>query len=118
MVDCRLTFWWSNVVALRVIITKAFDKGLSTLSKGDKAQSSLVANANENGSSGWARVKKSSFTRRPSLQTPPTTPKPPSADWQEASTYIEALEQIEEWIYSKVVESLWWQVRYFQSAHV
>jgi len=33
-------------------------------------------------------------------------------DWQETSTFIAALEKIESWIFSRTVESVWWQVKY------
>lgn len=31
-------------------------------------------------------------------------------DWQEAGTFITALEKVESWIFSRIVESIWWQV--------
>lgn len=32
-------------------------------------------------------------------------------DWQENSTLIAALEKVESWMFSRVVESVWWQVK-------
>ena len=32
-------------------------------------------------------------------------------DWQETGTFTAALERVESWIFSRVVESVWWQVR-------
>jgi len=32
-------------------------------------------------------------------------------DWQETSTFTAALEKIESWIFSRTVESVWWQVK-------
>ena len=31
-------------------------------------------------------------------------------DWEELSTFTSALGKIESWIFSRVVESVWWQV--------
>ena len=33
------------------------------------------------------------------------------ADWEDPRTFILALEKIEAWIFSRVVQSLWWQVK-------
>lgn len=32
-------------------------------------------------------------------------------DWQETKTFISALEKVESWIFSRIVESVWWQVK-------
>ena len=32
-------------------------------------------------------------------------------DWQETSTFASALEKVESWIFSRIVESVWWQVK-------
>lgn len=32
------------------------------------------------------------------------------SDWEEPSTFTRALEKIEAWIFSRIVESIWWQV--------
>lgn len=31
-------------------------------------------------------------------------------DWQETGTFMAALEKVESWIFSRMVESVWWQV--------
>lgn len=33
-----------------------------------------------------------------------------SDDWQETGTFTAALEKVESWIFSRIVESVWWQV--------
>ena len=38
-------------------------------------------------------------------------------DWQETSTFLAALERIESWIFSRIVETVWWQV-IFCSDHI
>jgi hypothetical protein len=32
-------------------------------------------------------------------------------DWHETGTLLAALEKIESWIFSRIVESVWWQVK-------
>jgi hypothetical protein len=31
-------------------------------------------------------------------------------DWQETGTFVFSLERVESWIFSRLVESVWWQV--------
>nr|KYP70562.1 hypothetical protein KK1_009782 [Cajanus cajan] len=62
----RLTFWLSNVIVLREIISQAFGNSLNGFM-------------------------------------------PLIEDWQETGTYIFALERVESWIFSRIVESVWWQ---------
>lgn len=33
-------------------------------------------------------------------------------DWRETGTLLAALEKIECWIFSRIVESVWWQVKF------
>lgn len=33
-----------------------------------------------------------------------------SDDWEDAHTFTSALEKVEAWIFSRVIESIWWQV--------
>lgn len=32
-------------------------------------------------------------------------------DWEEPQTFTTALEKIEAWIFSRIIESVWWQVK-------
>lgn len=32
-------------------------------------------------------------------------------DWHDPQTFIVALEKVEAWIFSRIVESIWWQVK-------
>lgn len=34
-----------------------------------------------------------------------------SHDWQETDTYTDGLEKIESWIFSRIVDSVWWKVK-------
>ncbi|XP_068641565.1 uncharacterized protein [Aristolochia californica] len=98
----RLTFWWSNIIVLREIISQAFSSS---------HQSDLIARTIESNGGGkregqpsvkWKtnginkQGKFSGFTQF-------------EDDWQETSTFTTALEKIESWIFSRIVESVWWQ---------
>lgn len=54
----------------------------------------------------WKNSNGSKQTRKPSFMQPVD-------DWQETSTFLLALEKIESWIFSRTVESVWWQVIHF-----
>ncbi|KAL3637297.1 hypothetical protein CASFOL_019596 [Castilleja foliolosa] len=87
----RLTFWLSNAVVLREIISQAF---------GSSCQSSALTKVFE--SSGGYKWKKNMESRQSSfLQF--------VDDWQETRTFTAALEKVESWIFSRIVESIWWQ---------
>jgi hypothetical protein len=34
-------------------------------------------------------------------------------DWQETSTLLASLEKIESWMFSRIVDTVWWQVNVF-----
>ncbi|XP_071686610.1 uncharacterized protein [Rutidosis leptorrhynchoides] len=85
----RLTFWWSNTIVLREIITQAF---------GSSCQSSSLTRAlASNGSSS----KKDSKSKPDFIEF--------MDDWQETRSFTSALEKVESWIFSRIVESIWWQ---------
>lgn len=39
-------------------------------------------------------------------------------DWQEMGTFTNVLEKVESWIFSRIVESVWWQVKIFADTDV
>lgn len=99
----RLTFWWSNTVVLREIVSQTFES------------SQLSPQAlRSNGSNG---VKKNH--RLPSPQKMRDShnkqgggklnPKQSLNGWEETHTLTTALEKVELWIYGRVIESVWWQ---------
>ncbi|BBN02463.1 hypothetical protein MPTK1_2g15570 [Marchantia polymorpha subsp. ruderalis] len=105
----RLSFWWSNVVALRAVIAQAYDTGGPDNSQVGSTDATASTNSNGNGSASWARkslTSRKSFSRQDSKLL---SPKPLPSDWQQPGTFITALEKIEGWIYTKIIESLWWQ---------
>ncbi|KAJ8527536.1 hypothetical protein K7X08_014987 [Anisodus acutangulus] len=100
----RLTFWLSNAVVLRVIISQAFGSSCSS--------SSLVTIAESNGGRNKTESKISSFkwkTHPGSKQSSKHDLLQFFDDWQETRTFTAALERVESWIFSRIVESIWWQ---------
>ncbi|GFP89657.1 hypothetical protein PHJA_001109500 [Phtheirospermum japonicum] len=90
----RLTFWLSNTVVLREIISQAF---------GSSCQSSALTKVFE--SSGGYKWKNSMGSRQSNKQSFLQF----VDDWQETRTFTAALEKVESWIFSRIVESIWWQ---------
>ncbi|XP_011029662.1 PREDICTED: uncharacterized protein LOC105129350 isoform X2 [Populus euphratica] len=88
----RLTFWLSNSIVLRAIVTQAVEK----------LQFASVPSIINNGSpkgrheSSPSEVQKTDGTES-------------SDDWAEPEPYIAALKKIEAWIFSRIVTSVWWQ---------
>jgi hypothetical protein len=99
-----LTFWLSNTVVLREIIAQTF--GTSQHSSPVKVFSSN-GNANKPDRSFTSSQWKSNYNGKyvnPNIMQLPD-------DWQKTSTLLDALEKIESWIFSRIVESVWWQVK-------
>ncbi|XP_015071085.1 uncharacterized protein LOC107015351 [Solanum pennellii] len=100
----RLTFWLSNAVVLRVIISQAFGSSCSS--------SSLVTTIEPNRRGNKTESKVSSLkwkTHPGSKQSSKNDLLKLFDDWQETRTFTVALERVESWIFSRIVESIWWQ---------
>ncbi|XP_020523426.1 uncharacterized protein LOC18435123 isoform X2 [Amborella trichopoda] len=100
----RLTFWWSNYVVLRAIIAQGFGKSnfpkaaehFNKLNDTDKGNDRKYSPLNWKENSPKNQAKKSGLTQL-------------SDDWQDINTFKSALEKIESWIFSRIIESVWWQ---------
>ncbi|XAR51982.1 hypothetical protein NMG60_11006804 [Bertholletia excelsa] len=99
----RLTFWLSNLVVLRAIISQTFAEKPLPLSAGpfsDKPdnwkQNNKIISPLE-----W---KKSSPSRDAKGALHEYVD-----NWEDPSTFTSSLEKIEAWIFSRIVESIWWQ---------
>ncbi|CAL0310045.1 unnamed protein product [Lupinus luteus] len=81
----RLTFWLSNTIVLREIISQAFGNSCQGISHCKQ------------GNSFMQHVE----------------------DWKETGTLTSALQRVESWIFSRIVESVWWQALtpYMQSSN-
>ncbi|KAM0835166.1 hypothetical protein ACQ4PT_063115 [Festuca glaucescens] len=99
----RLTFWLSNTVVLREIISKSF--GIS-----HQLTPTMMTNS-VNGGAQWFDGKSTQMLwknnsngkqiKHAVIQIPD--------DWQETNTLLAALERIESWIFCRIVETVWWQ---------
>ncbi|XP_078163464.1 uncharacterized protein LOC144558502 [Carex rostrata] len=93
----RLTFWLSNTIVLREIITQ----NLAKSSQRSRVIKEIAADA-----------KVPSFQwRNGSISRPDRTRTSiqPTYVWHETSTIMTALKKIESWIFNRIVESVWWQ---------
>ncbi|XWS59189.1 hypothetical protein CRYUN_Cryun08bG0100500 [Craigia yunnanensis] len=98
----RLTFWLSNIIVLREIISQAF---------GNSGNSSpLTRLAEFNGSNKRSEVKSKTLKWKGGAGIKQVNGFVQLVDdWQETGTFISALEKVESWIFSRIVESVWWQ---------
>ncbi|KZV46301.1 hypothetical protein F511_22207 [Dorcoceras hygrometricum] len=99
----RLTFWLSNIVVLREIISITFgsscrSNALAKMfeSNGQEKKSQLKAPFPKSGIMGSKQRNKQGLLLFVD-------------DWQESRTLTAALEKVESWIFSRIVESIWWQ---------
>jgi hypothetical protein len=93
-----LTFWLSNTIVLREIITQ-------NLVKPSQRNQAIKEKATD--------AKASSLQWRNSSIGKPDgkrTSIQPASLWHEMSTIGTALKKIESWIFHRIVESVWWQV--------
>lgn len=99
-ISIRLTFWLSNSIMLRAIVSQAV-KEISHLD-GPLNKS----NGSGNGSDGrYSRKWEES-----SASEDGTKSREQFDDWEDPVTFTFALEKFEAWIFSRIVESVWWQV--------
>lgn len=102
--QCRLTFWLSNSVVLRAIVSQAFEEQQLPLSAGPFAERAGNREGNTEKSSLLKWKDSSSSTETISALHESFD------DWEDPHTFTSALEKIESWIFSRIVESVWWQV--------
>jgi hypothetical protein len=102
-----LTFWLSNTVILKEIISKSFD--ISPQMTPTMTTNSINGGAQWfDGKSMpmlWKNNSNGKQTKHVVLHIPD--------DWKETSTVLAALERIESWIFSRIVETVWWQVIFY-----
>ncbi|XP_042024335.1 uncharacterized protein LOC121771582 [Salvia splendens] len=90
----RLTFWLSNSIMLRAIVSQT----AAELSNCNRSESK------SNGS--WSGLTSEDSSQ---LEGEQSTSINESDDKEDVSTFIIALEKVESWLFSRIVESLWWQ---------
>ncbi|KAI3463095.1 hypothetical protein Pfo_019758 [Paulownia fortunei] len=97
----RLTFWLSNSIVLRVIMSKSFGDSKLPISVGP-----VVGTAGDrNGKQKSSPLKWDSF---PSKSTRSAIEEC-FGDWENPLIFADALEKVEAWIFSRIIESIWWQ---------
>ncbi|XP_065873857.1 uncharacterized protein [Euphorbia lathyris] len=98
----RLTFWLSNSIVLRAIVSQVVEK--FQFAAGQSVEENVGRKS---------RNKSSTYGDN-------GTSKTSSDDWEEPQTFILALERVEAWIFSRIVESVWWQTLtpYMQSTAI
>ncbi|KAG7985864.1 hypothetical protein I3843_03G049000 [Carya illinoinensis] len=100
----RLTFWLSNSIVLRTIISKAI---------GDR-ELPLPAEFGIERNGGVKVINKVSSLLKWKVSSPGIKENAKSlygsfGNWEDPRTFTSALEKIESWIFSRIVESIWWQ---------
>ncbi|KAK3040822.1 hypothetical protein RJ639_029166 [Escallonia herrerae] len=95
----RLTFWLSNLIMLRAIVSQA--DGKMPLSGGPGTRGNVGARSD-------GRYPRRS-DKSPSIGIEKNNTSPEFDDWEDHETFIIALENVEAWIFSRIVESVWWQ---------
>uniref|UniRef100_A0A2P2MQB6 Uncharacterized protein MANES_09G030300 n=1 Tax=Rhizophora mucronata TaxID=61149 RepID=A0A2P2MQB6_RHIMU len=95
----RLTFWLSNAIVLAEIISQTFGNS--------RHPSPLSKLAESNGSARRTEGKSMTLKWKGSKQVNGFVQF--ADDWQEIGTFTAALEKVESWIFSRLVESVWWQ---------
>lgn len=89
---------------LRAIIHQAFEEQQLPLSVGSFVERDGVGKANKEKSS-LLKWKES-----PSRKETRSTLHGSFNDWEDPRKFTSVLEKIESWIFSRIVESIWWQV--------
>ncbi|TVU51515.1 hypothetical protein EJB05_02948, partial [Eragrostis curvula] len=105
----RLSFWLSNCVVLRAMVTET------------SMQSGTANGINGSDYNSKTTYKKNSASMWESLNRKKGKILSPEFDnWEDVDTFIAALKKIESWIFSRIVETLWWQTftPHMQSARI
>ncbi|KAJ4974287.1 hypothetical protein NE237_007461 [Protea cynaroides] len=96
----RLTFWLSNFIVLRAVISQAIE------------ESQLPPRLENNG--GGKRNNQRSSPLKWKEFSPNTREKKFSSpgcfnEWEDPQTFMSVLENLEAWIFSRIITSVWWQ---------
>ncbi|KAL8231637.1 hypothetical protein R6Q57_001415 [Mikania cordata] len=104
----RLTFWMSNCVILRAIIYITFEQEHISISSSRKK--AIKGNNDIKSSLKWQKESSLKEGRKDIHGIP--------NEWENPCNFTSALEKVESWIFSRIIESIWWQTLtpYMQSA--
>ncbi|KAH0674813.1 hypothetical protein KY290_024612 [Solanum tuberosum] len=96
----RLTFWLSNSVMLRAIVSKAAG------GRREDDRPYAESNMGKTSLNGRSLKKRNEVSFNKAVNDSLTEE---LGDWEDIETFMLALEQVEAWIFSRIVESVWWQ---------
>ncbi|XP_028772445.1 uncharacterized protein LOC114742065 isoform X2 [Neltuma alba] len=99
----RLTFWLSNSIVLRTIICQTIKKVVPSATAGPSVKRKTGKEGNDKITLSL-RWKGSS----PRKNENTTVEQGGFGNWDDPLVYISALEKVEAWIFSRIVESIWW----------
>lgn len=105
----RLSFWLSNCVVLRAIVTET-SRQSGTVNSSSYGDYNSKTTYRKNSASMWESLNR----KKGKLLSPEFD------NWEDVDTFIAALKKIESWIFSRIVETLWWQTftPHMQSADI
>jgi len=99
----RLTFWLSNTIALRTIISRTVKDLSNPAGSGrrrkteDEGHGKIAASLRVKGL--YPRKNENTALEYGGF-----------GNWDDPQVLVVALEKVEAWIFSRIVESIWWQV--------
>lgn len=96
----RLTFWLSNSIMLRAIVSQT----TAEFSNCDRSGRNINGSGSE-----LTRRRPHKLAGSSHVEGEQSTSIDESDDKEDVSTFITALEKVESWLFSRIVESLWWQ---------
>ncbi|XP_022928281.1 uncharacterized protein LOC111435159 [Cucurbita moschata] len=100
----RLTFWLSNSIVLRTIVSQDAVSLKTQVSSGSHS-SKNDANWESSKAASTLKWKAASPNKRENGNGRHGS----SGDWEDIHTFTSALEKVEAWIFSRIIESIWWQ---------
>ncbi|XP_058759585.1 uncharacterized protein LOC131632881 [Vicia villosa] len=108
----RLTFWLSNTIVLRTIISRNSKELFLSNHGGSDRRRKTEGNGNGKIASSSQRWKggKNESTKALGYEC--------FGNWDNPHVFISALEEVEAWIFSRIVESIWWQTLTPHMQHV
>ncbi|KAL9227032.1 hypothetical protein vseg_002777 [Gypsophila vaccaria] len=98
----RLTFWLSNCVVLRAIVSEAFEEEQLPVSAGPFSDRNGFDDGTNKITLKWKASSFEKQTNRGSINGDPH-------DCGNPNKFLSSLEKLESWIFSRIVESVWWQ---------
>ncbi|PIN03857.1 hypothetical protein CDL12_23613 [Handroanthus impetiginosus] len=96
----RLTFWLSNSIVLRAILNKSFGESQLPITVGPDIGKVGDRNGKMKSPLKWESLPNKCM--KDAIQNR-------FGDWENPLTFAAALEKVEAWIFSRIIESLWWQ---------